>query len=79
MGTNRNVVREGFLLKAEPLERESTVCGGTIGHHPLWDRCPKVRSCFTMRHDIQHDTNNMIFPRGRIVDHVPRQRKLLSR
>ncbi len=25
MGTKKNVVRGGFLLKAEPLERESTV------------------------------------------------------
>ena len=26
MGTNKNVVRDGFLLKADPLERECTVC-----------------------------------------------------
>ena len=26
MGTNKNVVRDGFLLSAEPFERESIVC-----------------------------------------------------
>ena len=45
MGTNKNVIRDGFLLKVEPLERESTVhvfhCAHPLGvcvqsRAPFW-------------------------------------------
>ena len=52
MGTNKNVVRDGFLLKEKPLERESTVCFSTHAvYTTLFSACFYMRACACGRED----------------------------